>query len=243
MAKFCTKCGKKLEEGKVCECTVVSQTVDTSIKGSFVECLNVFKNIFTKPFDAIKSFVIENKFIAGIIMIVATALSSGLYKLASLKSGYNAVESITSNDLTGLLNSALSGSLQAAEPEYLKEFMTRFATDLAEYAVIVFIGYLLITKLLKGKASLKQMVNVVAISLAVIFASNIINSILVFIDGEFIVNLRIYINSFASIFSTLVLYGAIKEIGGVDQNKLFVSVASISVLATIVMDLIQKLFN
>ena len=128
MAKFCTKCGKKLEEGQVCDCsktvkqetTVVTNTnanTGADIKESCMDCVNVFKNIFTKPFDAIKAFVCENKFVAGIIMIVLAALSTGLYKIATLKSMYSSssADSFNLSDFSSLLDSALSGNLSTAE--------------------------------------------------------------------------------------------------------------------------------
>lgn len=229
MAKFCTKCGRVLNEGEVCNCAQVVQPVATAstttvdAKGCVMDCLNVFKKIFTKPFDAIKEFVSENNFIAGIIMAVAAAISTGLYKIAILKNTY--------------------ADISFAEPEYLKEFMTTFATNLAEYALIIVIGYLVISKLFKGTASIKQMLTAVAISLSVVLAANLINSILVFVDGEFVINLRSYLASFASILNVLILYASVKHVAGVDQNKLFVSIASMSVFATVAMDLIQKLFD
>lgn len=256
MAKFCTKCGKQLAEGEVCSCvqtvqtattTTASANTDVNVKESFMDCVNVFKNIFTKPFDAIKEFVCENKFIAGIIMVVAAALSTGLYKLATLKNLYSSSSSAGSfnaGDFKDLINSALSGgNLATAEPEYLKEFMTTFATNLVEYALIALIGYLIISKLFKGTASIKQMVAAVGISLSVVLAANLVNSVLVFIDGEFIGNLRSYLASFASILSTLILYASVKHVSGVNENKLFVSVASMLVFATIAMDLVQKILN
>ena len=249
MAKFCTKCGKELVDGACPSCTssekeIVSGSVD--IKASLMECVNVFKKILTKPFDAIKEFVSENKFVAGIIMAIISALSTGIYKIVTLKNVYSSsksLDSFTSSDFADILNSALSGESVSAKPEYLKEFMTSFTMNLALSALVIIIGYLIVSKLFKGKTSIKEMINVVAVSLTVIVMANLVNSILVFIDGEFIANLRVYISSFATIMSTLVLYGAVKESADIDSNKLFVSVASMSVLATIAMDLIQKVLN
>jgi hypothetical protein len=255
MAKFCTKCGSELVDSKCPKCadtkTVKStknevvETTTVDVKQSFMDCLNVFKNIFTKPFEAIKDFVMENKYISGIIMIVVAALSTGLYKIATLKNAYssNDINSFSANDLSSLFSSALSGNLTSSEPEYLKEFLTTFVTNLAEYALIAVIGYLIISKLFKGTASIKQIITAVGISLSVILAANLINSILVFIDGEFVAYLRTYVFSFGTILSTLILYVSVKDIAGIDKNKLFITVASMSVLATAAMDLFQKLFN
>ena len=257
MAKFCTKCGKPLEEGMTCDCqvnvveqqanvAVAPQTTDTKIdiKESLMDCVNVFKKVFTKPFEAIKEFVCDSKFIAGIIMIVVTALSNGLYKIASLKNTYDATSSsLNLNDFSSLLNSALSGNSAVAEPEYLKEFFTSFLTNFAEYAVVFVLGYLIISKLFKGTISWKQMLNAVAISLSVVLVGNLLRAGLTFVDGDFIYNIRSYISSFANIFSILLLYGAAKEVSGIDNNKMFISVASMSVFATLVMDLVDKVLN
>lgn len=251
MAKFCTKCGKELVDGKACSCsskkedTVVATTNEFNLKESCMDCVNIFKNIFTKPFDAIKEFVCEHKYIAGIILIVLVAISSGLYKIAVLKNMYTSTspDAFNANDLLGILGGALSGDLSFGAPNYMKEFFTTFATSLAEYALIVLIGYLIIAKLFKGKATWKNMITVVAIGLSVVLVGNVINSILVFIDGEFIGNIRSYIASFASIMSMLILYGAVKEVAEIDKNKLFITVASMSVFATVVIDIVKKIFD
>lgn len=252
MAKFCTKCGSEMVDGKCPKCKetkivkkeeVVSEAVD--VKQSFMDCLEVLKGIFTKPFEVIKKFVCENKYITGIIMIVLAALSSGLYKIATLKNMYSSssASSFNESDLSSLFSSALSGDLGVKEPEYLKEFMTTFATNLAEYALIAAAGYLLISKLFKGTASIKEMISAVGVSLAVILVANVLNSVFVFIDAEVMGYIRSYIASFATITSTLVLAGSVHQVAGIDKNKLFLSVASMSVLATLVMDIVQKLFD
>ena len=87
------------------------------------------------------------------------------------------------------------------------------------------------------------MVTAVALSLSVVLVGNLLNSLLVFIDGDFIGNIRSYISSIAYIFSILVLYESVKEISGINKNRLFVVVASMSVFATVVIDVFQKLFN
>jgi hypothetical protein len=251
MAKFCTKCGSELVDGKCPNCKEKKETAEVvetqavDIKESFMDCLNIFKSIFTKPFETIKEFVTENKFVTGIIMIVLTALATGLYKIATLKNLYSSSSpsSFSADDLSDLLSSALSGSSISSKPEYLKEFMTTFATNFVEYALIVVIGYLIISKLFKGKDSIKEIISAVGVALSVVLVANLLNSILIFIDMEVVSYIRSYVFSFASILSTLILYGSVKQIGGLDKEKIFVTVASMSVFATVVIDIFQKIFN
>ena len=205
-----------------------TKTNNIDIKESGKACLNAIKNVFVKPLDAIKEFVTDNNFISGIIMIVVAALSTGIYKLATLKSAYDQLD---------------NGWFKAPKPEYLKEFFTTFGTNLLEYALVALIGYLIISKLMKGSATLKQVVSAVGISLSLVIITYLVNSILVFIDKEVIVYIMSYLRTFATIYSYMILYQAVKKIGGIDKNKVFLSVASMSVCATVVMDILNKLFE
>lgn len=248
MEKFCTKCGKELVDGKCPNCRNEKQGIESSIdiKESFMDCISVFKNIFVKPIETMKEFVCENKWVAGIIMTIMAAISAGLYKVAVLKNMWSSgksMDSFIASDFSDLLSSALSGNLGLSSPDYLKEFMISFFMNFAGYALIIGIGYLIISKLFNGKASMKEMMNAVAIGLSFILFANVLNSILVFIDGQLMANIREYIGSFASIMNILILYGAVKQIAKIDNNKLFVSVASMLVLANAAMDVLQKLFQ
>lgn len=243
MAKFCIKCGKELVDGKCATCSTKKEVVtveNVDIKESFMDCLDVVKNIFTKPFEAIKKFVCEEKYVAGIIMTVMAALSAAICKIATIKSveSSNSASSLNLNDIYNLYKGSSSN-----EPEYLKEFMTTFAKTFAEYALIIVIGWLVVTKLFKGTASFKEMINAVAVSLATVLVAYLLNSILVFIDGEVIGYIRSYVSSIGYILSILVLCGALKEKSGVDSNRLYISVAFMSVGATMVMDIFNKIFN
>ena len=252
MEKFCTKCGKPLKEEEVCECTnsvgekvsIKDSTTTIDIQASFIDCLEVFKKVITNPFEAISNFVMENKYISGIVMIVIAALSAGIYKLAVLKCSYQAVE--TSLDGLGNLGFLdLFGSLssESAKPEYLKNFFTETAMSLVQYAALAFLGYIILTKFIKGTTTWKQIVTAVGISLSVVIGANLINSILIFMGGEFIIHLISYVSSFASLFSILLLYESMKKIIEINQNKLLIAVVSMSVCATIVVDFIQKVLS
>ena len=256
MAKFCTKCGTALENGKCPKCkeekttnTVEKEVVEVEtvdIKQSFMDCLDVFKKIFTKPFEAIKEFITDNKFVAGIIMIVAAAISAGLYKIATLKNIYDSSSGsrFNANDLGDYLNSALSGgSFGPAKPDYIGEFFKTFAYNLVEYAAIALIGYLIVSKLFKGTATVKQMITATGIAVSVVILANLANSIIIFIDGEVFGYIRSYISTFATIFKFLILYEGIKEVGNVAKEKLFITVASICICATIVIDIAHKMFD
>ena len=240
MATFCTKCGKELKDGKCAKCdkeiekevkvekeetTAPSADIE-DIKNAGKDCINAIKNIFTKPFDAIKEFVSDNKVISGVIMILVAAASHGLYYIATLKSTFDS-----------------TGSKYIKEPDYLNEFFEQAGPKLAIYALLAVAAYIIITKVLKGKATLKQIITAVGISLSVVILANLVNSGLVFIDEEVVDYIRGYITSFGYIFSILTLYYGVKEVAEVDKNKLFLSIASMSIIATACWDIIDKIIN
>ena len=86
MAKFCTKCGKKLEEGEVCTCSQnTAKTSTSAAAGSvdfnqlFNDYVNIIKGIFTRPSDTIKEYAKGGKMLLGIIALVINCLVSGLF--------------------------------------------------------------------------------------------------------------------------------------------------------------------
>lgn len=244
MAKFCTKCGKELVDGKCPKCkeeeVVTTSTVD--VKELFMSCLNVFKKIVTKPIEAISEFVVENKFISGIIMIVATAISTGIYRISSLKNAsVSSVANMSLQDFGSLLGKAMSG--KGTEISYFKEFMIEFFRNLSVYAIIVLVGYLIVSKLFGGKTTLKQMVNVVGISLALVFAANLVNSILVIFDGELVSYIVSYVFTFATCMSYLLILGGVEKTSSITKEKLFITVISIVIMGSIALDLVSKIIK
>ena len=250
MSKFCTKCGKELKDGQTCDCqkttkaTASSSTTTVDVKESCMDCVNAVKGVFTKPVETIKDFVTDNKFISGIIMIVAAAIASGIYKIATLKSIYGSStgSGFNANDLSDLFSSAMSGNL-GTKPDYLKEFFNAFINHLAEYAFIALLGYVVVAFLFKGKASWKQMLSAVGISLSFIILGFLVNSILVFVDAEVVGYIRGYVSSFAYISSILFLYKGVEGVAEVDKNKLFLAIASAFVAADAAMDIFNKIFK
>ncbi len=107
MAKFCTKCGKKLEEGKPCDCEkekkiekekeIEEQKERTNEKFDIQSYVNTYieilKNIFTKPVDTVKKFATEENFILGLIAILINSLISGVFVYCFTKEALNSVTS------------------------------------------------------------------------------------------------------------------------------------------------------
>ena len=239
MGKFCTKCGKELVEGKTHKCeaeeskkeVTKKETTNQSnidFKGAFADCVAAIKSIFTKPVETISNFVSDNKFISGIMFIVMAALARGLQVALQLQHTYSKIK---------------SDYYKPEEPKYFDEFFEAFATDLAKYAAIAFIAYLVVTKVLKGTSTWKQTLSATGLSLIVVIGATLINTILFYFDGDLVVYLMGYVSVFSTTLFTILLYEGIKSVANVDKNKLFLALGSILVGAEIVVDLVQKIFD
>ena len=212
------------EEKKVVKESEPAVTAD-DIKEGGKDCLDIVKGIFTKPFDVIKKFAVEKKFLAGAIMILITALTKGLYTFTTLKNAYSSVSGIN-------------------EPDYAEEFFKSFGYGVLEYASIALVGYLLVTKVLKAtKVSCKQLIAAVGVALSVTAVAYLINAGLVYIDEEIVDYIRGYISTFGYIFSILIFYTVVSELAGIDKNKLFLSVSGAFIGATAVVDIVQKVLE
>ena len=143
MAKFCTKCGSPLEDGKPCKCeTVKEEKVVKKSSSSFgdllKEYLEVVKSTFTKPIDTLKENANENKFNLSLVAI--------------------AVFGILIATFVCLLMSKTLGIFSSfVEIPYLKIFLISFIIGAGTIALMALIGYLVIDKLFKGNTSIKKL--------------------------------------------------------------------------------------
>jgi len=216
------------EKEKETKTTKATANTNIDIKEGFTDSVKAVKGIFTKPVETIKEFVADSKFITGIILIVTTALAHGLQTVITLLHSYNKIKSSYYTPPT---------------PKYFDEFFRVFATNLVRYLAIAFIAYLVITIILKGKATWKETLSATGLSLIVMIFAVIITTILIFFEGDLITYIASYVSTFAGFFTVAVFFEAIKEKAGIDTNKLFISLASVFVGAEIVVDIVNKIFK
>ena len=162
------------------------------------------------------------------MFIVVAALAKGLQTVLQLQHTYSKIK---------------SDYYKPAEPKYFDEFFEAFATDLVKYAAIAFIAYLVVTMFLKGKATWKQTLSATGLSLIVVIAATIINTILFYFDGDLVIYLMSYVSIFSTTLFTITLFEGVKGVAGIDKNKLFLALASTLVFAEIVVDLVKKIFD
>ena len=247
MNHFCPNCGRPLTEGETCYCNMgnvtyqgnevnstlpqenrtvqnntpnnSNNTVDISVY--FKDILEVLKTIFVKPVEAIKNFVVDNKFISGIILIFIAAIISGLYSIALYK----------------------SVGFEIYKPNYAKAFFDAFFNDLIISASLIGVLYLGLVALLKTNVTIKKIINIVAISLVTMICADVLKSILVFSDANVMTFIRSYIGTFAEVCRYIILVYCLRDVVGLDKNKLFIALPSIIVSSYCIVDILDKIFK
>lgn len=221
MNKFCQYCGRELKEGEVCNCK------NKDIKNVFKSIIDIIKRLFINPKEVLETYLTDNNFIVGIVLIVITSFIRGIYSVLSLYHNY----------------SKFNYYKYSKGPNYFDEFFKSFGLSLVRYVAIVFIIYLIIKVILKDNMSWKKIVSSVGISLVVVMLGYIVNCFLTFSDAKIVTYISSYIDTFMNIFNTIILYEAIKGLVKIDKNKLIISIPLVFVGTSIVMNIINKLIS
>ena len=257
MAKFCTKCGKSLEEGMVCDCqqaqqvkpnvevaapaqdqtqVSVSQPKSNNVNGfDFNKYLNdyieVLKGVFVKPIDTINKFSASSYFLLAIIAMAINCIISGVLFYCVYSESIGVFSS-----MMGGFGSLLSGSF---EVPFFKTFFQGFIYMAAGFSVMALMIYVMNSVVFKDKVDIKKVFALVGtvsvfttITTAACIALNYISMKIMFV-----------VLILGAIFYLTYLYQGISEISKVNKNKLaYVFVPSIAVATFVVVYVLPKLF-
>ena len=234
MAKFCTKCGKPLEEGKACECSTVVKTTTNSL---FTECLEIVKSFLQKPIDTLEENVDDSKFNSSLIMIGINAIAVGLFVLVLVKELLGSIMGL----MMGMMGSYGSlmglGSAQMEIP-YVKIFFIVFVVAIVVTLLIALCSYLLAEKLFKGNATIKGMVTLFGFSSIISTVTLLAASILSFVN----ITIGIIVYTAGSLLNTYYNYKGLEFACNVDRNKLgYVLMPSVLVVSLVVGYLLPKI--
>lgn len=227
MAKFCTNCGKKLEEGQTCECT---KTVVASNGNLFNECLEIAKNFFKKPIDTLEENVDESKLTHAFIMLGVNGIAMGLFMMAIAKSLY----SIMFAGYGSLM------SLAAAQVKipYVKIFFITFVVTIIVECLITLCSYLLSDKLFKGNTNIKKMITLFGFSSIIMSAATIVAAILSFIN----IYIALFVIAAGSMLKTYYNYKGLEFACDTDINKLgYILMPSVLVVSVVVGYLLPRI--
>ncbi len=253
MAKFCTKCGKKLEDGEVCSCTkkatkketVKEEKVEKAVKeepttvvtaspsaaNDYVNnYMEVAKGIFTHPIDTMKKFGQSEHFTLGLIMIAINCLVTILFVYLGFKE-------LTSN--MGEFSSIFSMGYGYGDVEVPMEvFIKIFVMMAGGFATTAAMLYVIAGPILKTNADIKQSFALVGVCSVLTTITTIVALICMYISTQimFIVLLV------CGVLYLSHLYHGFLNSTEVEENKIgYTYVASVAVATFVVVYLLPKI--
>lgn len=213
MAKFCTKCGKELVDGKPCNCTENTNAVVTGGSSIVNDILNLVRGMFTAPVDTMKSFIQESNFNNALISIGINAVAAAIFICILCK------EMIaTLLDIMGMSNPLsfyMSGSSNIEIP-YVKIALISMIVVIAVHALIAGFAYLMSAKLFKNQTSYKIMITWLGANAGLLTIVYLVTAVCLLINFQ--LALLIYVAG--SILNLCYMYKGLKFACDTDENKL-----------------------
>ena len=206
MAKYCIHCGKKLEDGEVCDCT--ANAVKSQSNNLGTSLLEVLKGIFVKPIDTIKKYTDESNFNLALILLGIFSLAISLFVLSLIKN----LSEVTSS--MGALTLYTIG-MSSIQIPYMKIFFVVLIVSIAFIFAYTGLLYLVNSIMFQGIRSFKKVFTMSGISSVITTVSLLVSTIFMFIHPA----LGFIIFLLGSTLNMLYVFKGIEFLGVKDKNK------------------------
>ena len=233
MAKFCTKCGKELVDGKECSCQKNAKVEVTGGSSIVNDLINLVKGMFTAPVDTMKSFINESNFNNALIALGASAVAAAIMICVLCKEMIGAILGLMDipSSYLGLMGANI-------EIPYAKIAIISIVVVCATYAAIAGIAYLISAKLFKSETSYKAMLTWLGANAGLMTVVYLVTAICIFISFK----LALIVYAVGSLLNTCYMYKGLKFACDTDENKLaYVYVPSVLIAAFVVGFLASKI--
>ncbi len=265
MSKFCTNCGKKLAEGKSCNCKATKEesskkvVVDTKIDTSEVKnnVIEIVKGIFTKPVITAKKYATVKNLNLGYILLAIAVIAQAIFITVNVT---NSVEEINDTDgagyvvlglaqdylnkdqdeFEGFLGTILEIDIEDYEVEIsvktINLFITSAIITALYYGLIIGAFYIVLNKIMKKEVNIKKMLVTVSL-VTMIDAVVMLAATLVALVFP---SLVLPIVGIGALYFIITLYQVIRSTESLDEDKFpLMFVASYTLLAAVVYVLLQ----
>lgn len=213
MAKFCTNCGKKLEDGKPCDCqknkkdVVEAEVVKTSANDYVNDYIEALKGIFTKPVDTMKKYAKSSKFLISLIMLGINAIISALFVYLFAKESVGLVASLSG------YGSLMKGySIDIPVKVYFLAFLTMAVFFFCLGGLLHFVN----SVIMKKDSDFKEIMSLIGVNSVFTTITTIIAIIALYIN----VWVAVIILAIAGVIFLLNIYHGYTMISNIDKNKM-----------------------
>ncbi len=233
MAKFCTECGKKLEEGKKCSCKTTvkkSEVKEVVVVRSNNEMLDkvvdILKFIFIKPITVIKKYTKSVNFNLGMVLILLTSIILAGFVTINIETLYA--------NIYGGVSAFFRGDINEFEV-----FVYSLISGISYFALLSGISYIVLDKMFKIQTNFKKITVFIGI-ISVIIALTLLTGIIGFALSEVIGFLVVYAGM---LFYLVTFYHGLKSIETIGDDKCGFVFIVINVLQLLSIYLLVLLFN
>lgn len=207
MAKFCIHCGKKLEDGEVCNCRASQNVVANGNMGT--DMLEVLKGMFARPIDTLKAYTDGKHFSLALILLGILAIVTALFTCSLVKNSADA--------LFGSFGSAslYSMAMTQVEVSYLKVFFTALVVFIIFVFIYTGLLYLVNSVIFKGEKDFKKVFTMYGIVSVISSVTLLVSSIFMFVHFA----LGFIVLALGMLLNMVYTYKGIEFLGVKDQNK------------------------
>lgn len=233
MAKFCINCGKELKDGNPCDCQKELENGNFQSNELVSKLLEIFKGMFIKPIDTMKTYAKKEYFIISLILTGVLSVLTGLFAMGMAKGSYELVNMLM---LGGSSSSYLLGTVSVEIPYvqiFLSSAIVTFGLTFAYSGILYFVN-----KLFKGKASYQAVYSLYAVDSIIVSVSLALATILSLVN----LYLGLIVFMLGSLLNFVYIVKGIRFIGPKDENKYGYIYLSATVIYILVLFVVIKLF-
>lgn len=245
MAKFCTKCGKELVDGKCVDCKEEQVTVtpistknpfqNFDFNGFVNSILDMAKGMFQKPSDTIKKYTSDAHALYGIIAMALCAIVTGIFGYLMVTELMGSIYSL----MYGGYSSFMDPASLTSEISAFKVIVITALFAAISFACIIGVVYLMVKYVFKKDVSIKK----VAASFGPLAVFNIVNLLVSIVLLYISVKLMFIVYLLLSLCYVVYMIQAIKIATDVEDNRLaYTYVSAIAVTSFVVAYILPKLF-
>ena len=228
MAKYCTNCGKKLNEGEVCDCKKDSIMSNETTQ----KALDLVKGMIYTPIDTIKDFTKKSSFNLAMILVGVLSVITGLFVMSLCKNGLNYSMQLAYSGINSFMPSSI-------EIPYMKIFFTSLVLVFGLSFVYTFILYIVNTMIFKREADFKEVYSMYGACSIVSSLGILASTILIFVNVSF----GMIMFALTSILNVVYSYHGLNFLGNKDENKYGYIYLLANVLFYVVIFTISKIFS
>ena len=243
MTKYCTNCGKKLEDGKTCDCmkkttkkneakeeAVVVKTTSNEMVNDY---LDVLKGVFVTPASTMKKYATSSKFVLALIMLGINSIIFGLFVYLFAKEGIGLIASFYGSSYSSLVS-----GYDIEVPA--KVFFIALVLMLAFFFCLGGLLHLIAGPIMKKDSDFKSIMGLIGVNAVFTTITTLVALVCIYIN----LTLGIVVLAIASTIYLFNTYQGFIELSKIDKNKVtYVFTVAYAITIFVVCYLLPKIFS